>query len=88
VKCIYDKISLAPNNTFVDYRLIGGAEEIEVEVVSSVKSDKSQFIRIDAESYSVQGNKISSILTKKFHYLARTKYIFIDLGSTSTRSST
>ena len=34
VKCIYDKVSLVQDSTFVDYRLIGGAEEIEVEVVS------------------------------------------------------
>lgn len=32
INCIYDKISLVPNKTFVDYRLISGAEEIEVEV--------------------------------------------------------
>jgi hypothetical protein len=62
-----------PNSTFVDYRLIGGAEEIEVEVVSTINSKEPQFIRIDAESYSIQQNCLNSILTKKFMYLSRTK---------------
>lgn len=73
VHCIYDKISLVPNSTFVDYRLVGGAEEIEVDVESFVSPDKSQFIRIDAESYSIQQNCLNSILTKKFTYMSRTK---------------
>lgn len=51
----------------MDYRLVGGAEEIEVEIVGSVKSEASQFIRVDAECYSVQRNAINNILSKKFY---------------------
>jgi hypothetical protein len=67
INCIYKKVALAPNSTFVDYRLVGGAEEIEVEVESHVKSDESPFIRVDAESYSIERDAINNILSKKFY---------------------
>jgi S-adenosylmethionine synthetase len=73
-----------PNNTFVGFRLI--AEEIEVEVVSSIGPYKPQFIRIDAENYSVQNDELNTILSKKFTYLNKSKYLFIDLDLTSTSS--
>ncbi len=53
VNCINSKLDLKPNNTFTDYRLIRGAEEIEIDVKSYVSHEKRNYIRIDAESYSV-----------------------------------
>jgi hypothetical protein len=41
-------LELVPNQRFTDYRLVKGAEEIEVEIVGSIASFDSQFIRIDA----------------------------------------
>jgi hypothetical protein len=67
INSIYDKFDLVPNETFTDYRLISGAEEIEVEITGDVHSKESQFIRVDAESYSTQKNVINSILSKKFY---------------------
>lgn len=51
--CINSKFDLKPNDTFTDYRLIRGAEEIEIEVKAKVSSIKRNYIRVDAESYSV-----------------------------------
>jgi hypothetical protein len=65
--CIYQKLSLVPNSKFLEYRFVGGAEEIEVEVVNNVRTRGSQFIRIEAESYSIEHNTISIIPTKKFY---------------------
>lgn len=45
---------------------MGGAEEIEVEVVDRVDTKGSKFIRIEAESYSIEHNTIAIIPTKKF----------------------
>jgi hypothetical protein len=44
-----------------------------VEVVSGIEPSDSQFIRVDAESYSVRSNTLNTILTKKFNIFAKTK---------------
>jgi hypothetical protein len=64
-----------PDKRFAEYRLVGGAEEIEVEVVVAgvISLKGSQFIRVDAESYSVQRNTISNILSKKFYAFGHSK---------------
>ena len=51
LRCIYDMISLVPNEKFLDHRLVSGAEEIEVEIVNHIPIDQlkvSQYIRADA----------------------------------------
>jgi hypothetical protein len=89
LNCIYNMISLVPNEKFSDYRLISGAEEIEVEIVNHVASTTDpQFIRVDAECHSIQKNRIHNILTKKFYTFNHTKYSFLYSGSISTRALT
>ncbi len=73
LNCIYDMVTLVPHEKFTDYRLVSGAEEIEVEITSHVGSKDSQFIRIDAECYSIQKAKIHNILSKKFYSFNHTK---------------
>jgi hypothetical protein len=67
IRCVSENIQLVPNDTFKDYRLIYGAEEIEVELIDHITSNESQYIRLDTESYSVSKNVISKVFSKKFY---------------------
>jgi len=85
--CINSKLDLKPNKTFTDYRLIRGAEEIEIEVKAKVTSVKRNYIRIDAESYSVEANAVENVLSKKYENFNKS-YFLPYLDSIFTKFST
>ena len=43
-----------------------GAEEIQIDVIDKTKQKGGKYIRIDAESYSVENNALKNVVSKKF----------------------
>ena len=54
------------NSIFNDYRFVRGAEEIQINVFDRTQQKGGKYIRIDAESYSVETDSLKNVVTKKF----------------------
>jgi hypothetical protein len=91
IKCVSENISLVANHSgpFKDYRLVYGAEEIEVSIIDKTDKNKneSQYIRLDAESYSVSKDVINSVLSKKFYTFKSKRLPIIYADSLFTKYS-